>query len=236
MGGWFRKNRRAVLFSAATVFFLAAMAGLTVAMWPWVKGLSTPQGQEKLRQWVGSLGFAGWIAMVGLQILQVVVAVIPGEPIEIIAGVLYGAWGGFLTCELGVLAGSAVVFWAVRKLGAPLVEAVFGKGKLQSYTFLQNIARLELITFILFFIPGTPKDVLTYAAGLTSIRMARFISIAMFARIPSILSSTWGGSSFAEGNIWKTISIFAVVGLASLLGLFIQKKVMRRFRRKDTDV
>ncbi|MCI8622501.1 MAG: TVP38/TMEM64 family protein [Provencibacterium sp.] len=226
------KNRKIILLGAAALLLAAAMTAATVWLWPWFSTLSTPEGQQQLQDWIGGLGLKGWLIMLGLQILQIVVAVIPGEPIEVVMGVLYGAWGGFLTCELGVLAGSLLVFGAVRLLGAPLVRAVFGEDKLKSYAFLQNTQKLELITFILFFIPGTPKDVLTYVAGLTSIRPLRFLFLSSFARIPSILSSTYAGSTLAKGQFAAGFVIFAVVGAISLLGILIHKKLMARINRE----
>lgn len=225
-------NRKKILLGIAFLLLLAVMTAATIWLWPHFAALSTPEGQQRLQSFVSGLGFGGWLIMLGLQILQIVVAVIPGEPIEIMMGMLYGAWGGFLTCELGVLAGSLLVFWAVRMIGSPLVQAIFGEEKLKSYAFLQNTNRLELITFILFFIPGTPKDILTYVAGLTAISPLRFLGIASFARIPSILSSTYAGSTLAKGEWLAGLIIFAAVGIISLLGILLHKKLMAKLHRK----
>lgn len=234
MKGIFKKNRKTVLLLAAAFLILGAMAALTILLWPWFQQLSTPQGQEKLQSFVSSLGFTGWLVMLGIQVLQIVVAIIPGEPVEIIMGALYGAWGGFFTCTLGIIIGSGVVFGLVRFLGTPLVESIFGKDKLKSYSFLQNSKRLDTITFILFFLPGTPKDILTYVAGLTAIRPTRFLLIACFARIPSVLSSTWAGSTLAQGQLLTSIIIFSIVGLVSLCGIYLHKKVMHRLNRNPS--
>lgn len=225
-------TRKTLLLVTAALLLLAIMTAVTIWLWPWFSALSTPEGQQQLQSFVSGLGFGGWLFMLGLQVLQIVIAVIPGEPIEIIMGMLYGAWGGFLTCELGVLAGSLLVFWAVRLIGPPLVQAVFGEEKLKSYAFLQNTGRLELISFILFFIPGTPKDILTYVAGLTPISPLRFLGIASFARIPSILSSTYAGSTLAKGDWMAGLIIFVVVGAISLFGILIHKKLMARLHHK----
>ena len=178
-----KTNRKLFPFILLAVLLCAALIAASAALWPWFSSLSTEAGQEELRAFVSSMGVLGWAVMLGLQVLQIVVAVIPGEPVEILMGALYGAWGGFLTCELGVLIGSCGVFYAVRALGTPLVRAVFGEEKLRSFAFLQNTQKLEALTFLLFFIPGTPKDVLTYVAGLTPIRPLRFLGIALFAEM-----------------------------------------------------
>ncbi|MCI8443051.1 MAG: TVP38/TMEM64 family protein [Provencibacterium sp.] len=226
-------NRKTLLLGTASLLLLAVMTAATIWLWPWFSNLSTPEGQQQLQSFVSGLGFAGWLIMLGLQILQIVVAVIPGEPIEILMGMLYGAWGGFFTCELGVLAGSLLVFFAVRLIGPPLVQAVFGEEKLKSYAFLQNTGRLEFVTFLLFFIPGTPKDILTYVAGLTAISPLRFLSIASFARIPSIFSSTYAGSTLAKGDWRSGLIIFAAVGIISLAGILLHKKLMAKLHRKS---
>lgn len=227
------KNKKDILLAIVVLLLAAAIAAATIWLWPWFANLSTPEGQQQLQELVSRLGLGGWLLMLGLQLLQIVVAVIPGEPIEILMGMLYGAWGGFLTCELGVLTGSLLVFFAVRLLGAPLVRRIFGEEKLQKYTFLQNTERLELLTFILFFIPGTPKDILTYVAGLTRISPLRFLGISAFARIPSILSSTYAGSTLAKGDWLAGLIIFAAVGAISLTGILIHKKLMMRIGRRQ---
>lgn len=216
------------------ILFCIVLAAVTVMVWPLFRALSTPEGQKEVLAYISSLGLSGCLIMLGIQILQVIIAIIPGEPVEILMGALYGTWGGFFLCEAGLLIGSCCVFFAVHLLGAPLVRALFGEEKLGRYRFLQNTERFEAITFLLFFIPGTPKDLLIYAAGLTPIRPLRFLVIATVARIPSVLSSTWGGSSFLEGDWRKTALIFAAVGTVSLCGALIHKKLMVRFRR-DTE-
>lgn len=227
-----KADKKDILLVIAVLLLACGLIALTIWLWPWFKNLSTPQGQQQLQELAGGLGFGGWLLMVGLQLLQIIVAVIPGEPVEVLMGMLYGAWGGFLTCEVGVLAGSLLVFYAVRLLGAPLVRRIFGEDKLQKYTFLQDTERLELLTFILFFIPGTPKDILTYVAGLTRISPLRFLGISAFARIPSILSSTYAGSTLAKGEWLRGLVIFAAVGAVSLIGIWAHKRLMAKIGKK----
>lgn len=228
-------KKKKILLLAAVVILALLMAGITLWLWPYFRALSDPEAQARFQQWVSSLGVLGWLMVLGLQVVQVVVAIIPGEPVEVLTGVLYGTWGGLLTCMLGVLIGSLIVFWAVRLLGSALVKWVFGEEKLRGYRFLQNIERLETITFILFFIPGTPKDILTYVAGITPIKPVRFLFIACFARIPSILSSTWAGATLISGNLWGTVLIFAVMGAVSLVGIMVHRKLMHRYNKNESE-
>lgn len=210
---------------------LVLMAIITIQVLPLMRMVSQPNGQQQFQLWIDSLGFWGWFVLLGIQMMQIIVAFIPGEPVEIVSGMLYGAVGGFLTCELGILLGSVAIFYAVRAFGRPLITAFIPEEKLASYSFLHNAKKLERLTFILFFLPGTPKDVLTYVAGLTPISPFKFLAIATFARVPTVFSSTWAGSTMMEGNWEMTVLIFLVIGGISLLGIWAHNRLMARAGR-----
>ena len=125
-----------------------------------------------------------------IQICQIVVAFIPGEPIEIISGMLFGSMMGFFLCMIGIVIGTVLVFYLVRWLGEPLVSAFVNSEKLKKYKILNDEKRLESLVFILFLIPGTPKDVLTYLVPLTKIRPKKYFVYSSIARIPSVIVIT----------------------------------------------
>ena len=204
------------------------MGIITIKALPLIQILSEPDGQHKFQAWIDSLGFWGWFVLLGIQILQIIVAFIPGEPVELVSGILYGAIGGFLTCELGIFLGSILIFYGVRRFGRPLITAFIPEENLARYSFLHNTKKLERLTFILFFLPGTPKDVLTYIAGLTPISPVKFLTIATVARIPSVFSSTLAGSTVVDGN-WKlTALIFIVTGIISAMGIWAHNRLMAK--------
>ena len=163
----------------------------------------------------------------GLQAVQILLPILPGEPIEILAGMCYGPIGGFVFLIISVFLITALIFLAVRKLGRSFVYGVCSEEKikkLENSKIFKNPKKVEYIMLILFLIPGTPKDLLVYIGGLLPIRPLRFILISTFARIPSMLSSTVAGSSIVEGN-WKFgillyIITFLIVGII----IFIAEK------------
>jgi len=169
----------------------------------------------------------------GIQILQIVVAIIPGELIEVLSGVLYGAVGGLFTCLAGVLIATIIIFYSVRWLGASLVTAFIKSEKLKKFKFLHNTRRLELVTFILFFIPGSPKDILTYFAGLTPIKPFRFFVISTFARIPSIITSTIVGDNLSEGKILESIIVFSATAALAGAGVLVNRFIIKRMNEKE---
>ena len=169
---------------------------------------------ERFQQWVDSQGLLAPVLFMGMVILQVVVAVIPGEPLEIAAGYAFGALEGTVLCVLGTLIGGVLVFLLVRRFGAQAVEVFFDLEKFRSLRFFQDRRRLTFWVFLVFFLPGTPKDVLCYFVGLTDMRLRTWILVSAVARIPSIITSTVGGSALGMGE-------YAFAAIAFLAALYI---------------
>lgn len=187
---------------------------------------------SRLEDFIGNLGIWGGVVAWAIQILQVVLAVIPGEPIEIVMGVLYGTVGGCLMCLAGIAVGSCVVFLSVRRLGKNAVEKVMANEKYKKLKFLNEPSKRDVLLFILMFIPGTPKDTLTYFAPFTGIPFLRYIVISTVARIPSVISSSYIGSSIMGGNLVRSIIAFAVVGAVSLAGILVYNKIIEDRNRE----
>ena len=173
------------------------------------------------------------IAFVGMTVFQVIIAFVPGEPLEIGAGYAFGAFWGTLLCIIGITLGSLIVFWLVRTLGVRLLEVFFTYEKIKSLKFLQNEKRLALITFFLFFLPGTPKDLLTYFVGLTKIDFKGFLFIVAVARIPSVITSTIGGSLLGSEKYILAIIAFSVTLLISVIGWVIYNKISKKNNKDE---
>ena len=169
--------------------------------------------------------------MLGIQVLQIVVAFLPGEPIEIIMGVLYGSFGGLFTCLFGILLGSMIVYVLTKLIGIPFVKLFIDLDDLKKYKFLNDSKRLDLTVFILFFIPGTPKDALTYLAPFLPIKAKRFFLIATIARIPSVITSTILGHELIEGNYTNAIIVFVITALISIGGILFHHYFTKRNSR-----
>lgn len=204
-----------VLFSAAVAWLIGK---------PLLQFVSEP---EKFRQWVDSHGLLGPLAFLGMMVLQVFVAVIPGEPLEIGAGYAFGAVEGTILCILGAAIGSTLVFLFVRRFGVRAVEVFISREKIHSLRFLQNTRRVHLFLLVAFLLPGTPKDVLCYVAGLTTLKLGPFILISSICRLPSIVTSTIGGSALGSGQWGMAAIVFAATLVISAIGLWIYKRILR---------
>lgn len=205
-----------ILFCAAVGWFIGR---------PLIQFVGEP---EKFRAWVQISGIWGMIAFVGMTVFQVIIAFVPGEPLEIGAGYAFGAAWGTVLCVIGITIGSLIVFWLVRTFGVKLLEVFFTYEKIKSLKFLQNEKRLALITFFLFFLPGTPKDLLTYFVGLTKIDFKGFLFIVAVARIPSVITSTIGGSLLGSEKYILAIIAFGVTLLISIVGWIVYNRISKK--------
>lgn len=204
-----------VLLSAAVCWFVGR---------PLVQFVSEP---ERFRSWVDSHGVWGRLAFVGMVVLQVVVAFIPGEPLEIGAGYAFGALEGTLLCIAGTTLGGLLVFWFVRRCGIRAVEVFIPREKIEGLRFLQNTRRVCLFTVIAFLLPGTPKDALSYCVGLTRIKLLHWLLITSLCRIPSVVTSTIGGDALGTGRLPLAAWVFAATVCVSLAGLYLYKRLCR---------
>ena len=219
---------------AGIVLLVIAVCLLTVWLFPKVAKLADEAERQKFKSFIDSLGPWGVAVMLAIQIVQVVFAVIPGEPIEILAGFMYGTFGGLAICLAGVLIATAGIFFTIRALGHRYIEKMVNSEKYRKYRFLNDPVRLESLMFVLFVIPGTPKDLLTYFAPCTKIKPVRFLLIATLSRIPSVISSTYVGAKLSNGDFWISVIVFVATAVVGLAGIWINNRFLHR-RQADSD-
>ena len=217
-----RKQQKRTGIAAIVIAIAAAALIIWYAGVPLVRFASEP---EKFRQWVNTNGVWSRFAYVGMVILQVIIAVLPGEPFEIAAGYAFGTVEGTALCIISSTLGSVIVFLLVRRFGHRLVEVFFSEEKLRSIRFLKTTPKRDFIFFIIFMIPGTPKDLLCYFAGLTDIKFTVWILICSLGRLPAIVTSTVGGDALGTSNYWFAAAVFAATLLISLAGHLIYRHI-----------
>ena len=220
-----KPKRRLIIFVA---LFLVFTCILGLVFWPLIRDLQDPEYREKFSAWVAGFGFKGVLVLFGLQVLQVVVAVIPGGPVQLIAGAAYGPWMGLLILMTGCAAATVIVFFLVRKFGNPLVIRFFGADVINTWGFFRDEKKTAMVTFILFLIPGTPKDTLTYMAPLTRLSLVQFTMISVFARFPAMFSSTVMGDAFMQGKWLSFLMVFGITALIGILGIQFRDQIIRR--------
>lgn len=218
-------KHRKILYLASVLFFIlfCVVIGWYIGI-PMVRFAEEP---EQFRSWVDRSGIWGRLLFVGMVFLQVIVALIPGEPLELAAGYAFGAVEGTLLSMLGIVLGSWVIFIAVRRFGQKLVEVFFPEKDLKQLSFLKNPKKAKALAFILMTIPGTPKDMLSYVAGLTPLTLKEWLTIVVIARIPSLLTSTVSGGAAGHENYLLAGIMLALTLIFSGVGILYYRKICK---------
>ena len=193
--------------------------------------LNTKEGLENFINDVQNTGFLGGIILVVIQILQVVVAFIPGEFVELASGIMFGPVLGLVLCLIGLNIGTIIIFGLVKLLGKPFVDENVSD-KNQKFLFLNNSNRTLIILFFIFLIPGIPKDILIYLVPLTKVKMWQFLIVSSVSRIPSILTSTIAGTSIINGDYLVAGIIMGISLILAIIGLIFNKQITNYIENK----
>ena len=174
----------------------------------------------------------------GIHITQNMIMVMVGCLIMafgVAVGFVFGWLEGAVLCLIGSILASSLVFLAVRKWGVKLVELFFPREKILSYSFLQNEKKLNLLSFVLFLVPGTPKDMLTYILGLTPMKLTSMLVITTLARLPAVLCSTITGSLAKKGSYTAAIITYGVTMVIAGVCVWWYRKISRQEKEQKAN-
>ena len=179
--------------------------------------------------------FLSVIIIIFVCAIQVMVALIPGEILEIASGYAFGAWAGAIYCILGIMFGSVLVILLTRKYGRRFIESLCPREKIDSISWINDPKKLNFLAAVIFFIPGTPKDLLTYAIGLTKMSIPTYIVITSLARLPSIVISTLSGGALGDSNIKNAVIFFVISAITGILGYAIYTFISKKTNKNKQD-
>ena len=219
------------------VLIIAIITTSVIYLLPIFKSISTVDGKVAFKEKIENAGFIGMLMLFGLEFAQIFLIFIPGEPIEVLAGMCYGIAGGTIFITVSACIITTLIYLAVRKLGRKFVYSICNEEKvkkLENSKLFKNPKKIEWIMIILFLIPGTPKDLLVYISALLPIKPIRMIIISTFARFPSVISSAIAGAYLLQGNIRLMIisytATFIIVGVL----IFILCKIDKSKTTEET--
>jgi uncharacterized membrane protein YdjX (TVP38/TMEM64 family) len=204
------------------LFIVAVLAIAWVTRESWTTILDS---HVNAQEWIAQFGIWAPLVYIGIQIFQVVVFVVPGEVVQITGGYLFGVLGGTIYSLIGIGIGSAIDFFVARMLGRAFVEGVFGRERVAEFDRVGESSRARTGFFLLFVIPGIPKDVLVYVAGVSTLRFPAFILVTMAGRLPGILGSAIIGDSAAQERWFLSAVIFAIAVVLFALGVLFRKRL-----------
>ena len=210
---------------------LAIVVWLVVADAPIVKFLvRLYQDKKFLKETVRSWGWMAPLVFMAIQALQVIISPIPGEITGPVGGALFGTWLGLFYSTIGLTVGTLFCFWVGRKWGEPLVRPWLSEHHWNQMNFILE-AEGAIICFILYLIPGFPKDIISYLFGISPMPFWLFAVISTVARIPGTWVSSYFGAHVAEQQYIYAIAFMAIVIALCLPLYYYRDRFIRRFHK-----
>jgi len=181
---------------------------------------------NKIKNWITSYGKYGIVMFLFVQFLQVVAFFIPGEVVQIAGGYIYGTLFGSIISILGITFGSIAAYSISRIYGKPLVNKIISGKDLKFFHKVLNLGSVDYIVFLLYLIPGIPKDVLAYICGISNIKFKHFIVYSTLGRLPGIIISAYFGSKMYTGNKMALIVIGIIMTSLFIIGVLKGEKII----------
>ncbi len=195
------------------IITIAIIVAATAYLFPILKQLNTSEGQMAFKEKINNSKVSGFFMLFGLEVAQIFLAILPGEPIEILAGLCYGTIWGTIFIMASIFITTSIIYFLVKKYGKKFIYQFVSKeqvDKIENSKLFKDEKKIEMVMIILFLIPGTPKDLLVYLGGLLPMKPLRFLAIATLLRFPSVISSTIAGDNILQGK-WETCVLAYVV-------------------------
>ena len=234
-----KENKRRVILSVVKISMLVLIVvGIPLYLWffhgDWIKSF---ENIDDVVAFLEKYETQSIFVYIGLQIVQIVISIIPGQVFQMAAGYIYGFWPALLFAMTGALLGTTLSFMLAKALGRDFLHIFFGEEKMSYYIERLNSKKMYAIVFFLYLIPGIPKDMVSYAAGVSEIKFKPFIIISALGRLPGMIGCLLMGDMMMEENYTGAviIGVFAVIAFA--LCIIFRKKIqsfLDRFYKKIT--
>lgn len=165
------------------------------------------------------------LVYIGAQILQIIICVIPGQWLQFAAGYMYGFWLGFLYSIIGAAIGSVVTYYLAKLLGRDAMHLIFGEARINEFIHKLNSKKAIVIVFLIFLIPGVPKDLCNYAAGISEMKLKPFLIVSLVGRSPGMMGSLLIGRQIEAENYTGAIVVAAVAVVLCVVGIIMRKRL-----------
>src|SRR5713101_8941155 len=214
---------------------LTAVVWVVVADAPFVRWLiRLYQDKHFLKETVRSWGWMAPLVFIAIQAFQVIISPIPGEVTGPVGGALFGTFWGVIYSTIGLTAGPLFCFWVGRRWGEPLVRPWLSEPNWNRMNFILE-AEGAIICFVLYLIPGFPKDIISYLFGISPMSFWIFALVSTVGRIPGTIISSYFGAHIAEQQYIYAIAFMAIVVACCLPLYYYRDRLVKRFHKAKAD-
>ncbi|WP_459477728.1 TVP38/TMEM64 family protein [Clostridium saccharoperbutylacetonicum] len=203
------KFQKIILLITILIIFFGSVIYFS---WPFLTAFSSP---DKARKIISGAGAFAPLIYILMQIIQVIIAPIPGQVIGLIGGILFGPVLGVIYTIIGSTIGFTIIFIITRRLGRPFVKRFVSEKFLNKFDHLTK-EQGPLIFFLIFLLPAFPDDIISFIAGLTTIKISTLVIISILGRLPGYIVLSITGNGLVE-DLKFSIFLFAVLAIFSIL-------------------
>lgn len=214
------------------IAFVAIMGIAMVIAWPSIADAFSEGGVERMVEKVQNAGAFGVFMLLGMQFLQIMIAFIPGEVVQLAAGLMYGPWLGSLFILIGCVVSSTLIYKLVHLLGAPFVQGMVSAERMEKFHRFEDSGKLDIVVFVLFLIPGMPKDVFTYIVPLTDMSYKRFIVLTTLGRTPGVVGSAYAAAGFANGDVVGSVVVLSMLVIIAIMAIVFCERILNAFAKE----
>lgn len=180
---------------------------------------------DSIKQIINDNNAASVPLYIAFQIIQIIICIIPGQWLQLAAGIAWGFWIGLLLSLIGALFGSILTYFLAKYLGTDALRLIFGQDKLDQLTEKLDSKAGITAVFLIYLIPGLPKDLCNYAAGVSQIKLKPFLIVSMVGRTPGMIASLLIGKHLSLGSYHVAVIIAVIAGILFVLGIIFRNKL-----------
>ena len=228
-----QKNARRLIALGVLFVFIAAIVIVFIYVGkPLIELVTDPQ---KFKAWLEGYGALSKGVFAGIMALQVIVAVIPAGPFQVAGGYAFGAFWGTVLSIVGNGLGSMLVYFMVKLFGSRAIGLFVAPEQIDKLKHILDAPKWKILFVVIFMIPGSPKDVLTYLTGISELKPLSVLLLTTLGRLPAILASCLGGDALSEASYGKAAIFFGILAVISITGAVIYRKLSRNDKKEDTE-
>jgi len=220
-------NHKKVYFN---IFILIFLIVLIILLWqPLSLFFENP---DRLKNLIESYGIFAPLVFIVLQIIQIILAPIPGQITTVLGGWLFGTWGGIFYNSISIIFGSFLAFLIGRKFGRPVIKYFVSSPTIKKFDKFTNSRQSLLVIFLIFLLPFFPDDAICFLAGLTSIPLYLLVMVAILGRLPSIVIGVLFGNEIRYLN-FQIVLIYSIIFIIFISVYFVFRQKIERYLLKQ---
>ena len=227
-----KTDKRTIINGSIILFCVLSSIIIGIILYPTLKKYQTEEGLIGLKNFINRTGFLGMFIMFLIQVIQIVIPFLPGQFIELAVGAVYSPFIALLILSLGLVTATIIINYLGKWLGKPFINYFINEENNTKFGFLKDSKRVELILFILFLIPGTPKDILIFFLPLLNLKANRFIILSLIARIPGWILDIYMSHSFIKKDFKILIITIVLSILIAVFGYLYKDKIIKLLKKE----